>query len=74
MTANTCSHFRFGTVGKPLAENEIRFEADGEILVRSPGLFAHYYHEAAPSDRFTEDGFYRTGDCGYLDTDGYMYA
>jgi long-chain acyl-CoA synthetase len=72
MAANTCRHYRFGTVGRPLPQNEIRFEPDDEILVRSPGLFAGYYREAFPTDRFTEDGFYRTGDCGYLDPDGYL--
>lgn len=73
MAANRYDQYRFGSVGKPLSQNELRFDADGEILVRSPGLFANYFREPPPTDRFTEDGFYRTGDCGYLDPDGFLY-
>jgi len=60
-------------VGKPLAVNEIRIASDGEILVRGPGVFQGYCGEAPPSDRFTSDGFFETGDCGYFDNDGFLF-
>lgn len=73
MAMNRLGDYRFGSVGKPLAENDIRFDADGELLVRGPGLFRGYYREQTPCERFTADGYYRTGDCGHLDADGFLY-
>jgi long-chain acyl-CoA synthetase len=73
MSASTRGAWRLGSVGKPLPQNEIRFGDDGEILVRGPGVFRGYYREEGPSDRFTADGFYRTGDVGRLDEDGFLY-
>ena len=73
MAINRLSDYRFGSVGRPLPENDIRFDADGELLVKGPGLFRGYFREPRPADRFTEDGYYRTGDCGYLDQDGFLY-
>lgn len=73
MAANRVSDFRFGSVGKLFPQNEYRFAEDGEILVRGPGLFQGYYGQERPADRFTSDGFYRTGDCGRLDQDGFLF-
>ena len=73
MSMNRVGDYRLGSVGKPLPQNEIRIDADGEILVRGPGLFTGYYHESRPAERFTDGGYYRTGDCGYLDEDGFLY-
>lgn len=73
VAVNRLSDFRFGTVGKPLAPNEVRLAEDGEVLVRGPGVFAGYLGEASFADRFTEDGFYRTGDLGRFDDDGFLY-
>lgn len=72
VTVNRLSDFRFGSVGKPLAPNEVRLADDGEVLVRGPGVFAGYLGEATSADRFTEDGFYRTGDLGRFDRDGFL--
>lgn len=73
MAANRPDAFRFGSVGKPLPQNEIRLAPDGEILVRSPGLFPGYLHQPNPQNLFTPDGFYRTGDLGRFDPDGFLY-
>ncbi|MFH1022071.1 MAG: hypothetical protein V1809_01620, partial [Planctomycetota bacterium] len=54
-----------------LPENEVVLAADGEVLVRGPGLFRGYTNGTAP-DAFTADGFYRTGDLGEMDADGYL--
>nr|WP_315400964.1 AMP-binding protein [uncultured Duganella sp.] len=67
--------------GKPFAATEVRIEqtagdADpvGEILVRSRKLMAGYWRlPAATAERMTDDGWFRTGDLGYLDKDGYLY-
>ncbi len=73
MAANTPECCRFGSVGKPLTENEIRFAEDGEILVRGPGVFRGYEGGEPGEDCFTPEGYYRTGDIGYCDADGFLF-
>lgn len=73
VAANRTTAYRFGSVGKVLATNEIRFAPDGEILVRGPGLFHGYHRMGKPPGRFTDDGFFHTGDCGRFDQDGFLY-
>lgn len=62
-----------GCVGRPLPENEIRIDETGEILIRGPGVFAGYLGDAESTQRFTEDGFFRTGDAGRFDESGCLY-
>lgn len=73
MAANRRDAYRFGSVGRPLEENEIRLADDGELLVRGPGVFAGYDRDDGAAGRFTADGFYRTGDIGRFDDDGFLY-
>ena len=73
MTMNTPGQWRAGSVGKILEENEVRLADDQEVLVRGPGVFRGYRGEAGTNGRFTRDGFYRTGDCGFIDEDGFLY-
>lgn len=64
---------RSDTVGPPVKGVEIRVADNGEIQVKSPGLFKGYYRNpAATAESYTEDGWYHTGDAGYLDTDGQL--
>ena len=64
---------RDDTVGPPVAGVEIRVADNGEILVKSPGLFKEYYrNSAATEEAHSSDGWFRTGDAGYLDTDGQL--
>jgi long-chain acyl-CoA synthetase len=65
---------RMGAVGKPLPNVEIKFAEDGELLVRGPSIFVGYWHKSqANSDCFDAEGFFRTGDIGHLDSDGFLY-
>lgn len=63
---------RHRTDGPPLEGVEIRLEADGEILSRGPDLFMGYIDPALNGIVFDDDGWYRTGDVGVLDADGYL--
>jgi long-chain acyl-CoA synthetase len=72
-TINLPGAFRFGTVGRAIPGTEVTLAEDGELLVRGPGVFKGYYRdEAATREAFTEDGFFRTGDIGLIDAEGYV--
>jgi long-chain acyl-CoA synthetase len=73
LSVNDPDDFKFGTVGRAVAGCEVRFADDGEILVRSDTVFAGYYKDPdATAAAFTDDGFFRTGDVGEMDDDGFV--
>lgn len=60
-----------GTVGKPLPGIDVKISDDGEILVKAPTVTPGYYNNPkANEEAFTSDGYFRTGDAGYLTSDG----
>jgi len=64
---------RADTVGVPIEGVEIRLADSGELLVRTPGLLKGYYkNEAATREALTEDGWYRTGDAGFMTPGGHV--
>jgi long-chain acyl-CoA synthetase len=64
---------RSDTVGVPCRDVEIRLADTGEILVRSPGLLKEYYkNPQATAEVKTADGWYHTGDAGFLDATGQL--
>lgn len=73
-TVNKLDHYRIGTVGPAFPGHEIRIANDGEVVVRGPCLFQEYWHNpAATAEAFDEDGWFRTGDLGTLDDDGFLH-
>jgi long-chain acyl-CoA synthetase len=61
------------TVGKPVANVELRIAESGEVLYRSPGVFKEYFkNPQATNDTKTDDGWVHTGDAGYLDERGHL--
>ena len=61
------------TVGVPIAGVEIKLTDSGEILVKSPGLLKEYYkNPAATREVLSADGWYHTGDAGFLDHSGHL--
>lgn len=71
ISCNPIDDVRLDTVGRPVAGVEVRCEENGEILARSASLMVGYLPEGANDDAFA-DGWYRTGDVGHLDDDGYL--
>ena len=65
-----------GTVGKPCKDTTIKIAEDGEILAKGPQIFkkkqAYFNRPELDAESFTEDGFFKTGDIGYFDEDGYL--
>jgi len=71
-TVNTPSMTRIGTVGIPLPGTTVRVAADGEILVKGIGVFKGYHGNPRATAEAFVDGFFRTGDLGELDEDGFL--
>ncbi len=64
---------RADTVGIPISGVEIKVAANGEIMVKSPGLLKEYYkNPAATAEVLTADGWYHTSDAGFLDAHGHL--
>jgi long-chain acyl-CoA synthetase len=63
---------KLGTVGKPLSNVEVKVAADGEILVKGPSIFSSYWNKPAETKATFEDGWFKTGDVGNLDADGFL--
>jgi long-chain acyl-CoA synthetase len=72
VTANAEGAWRLGTVGRPLPGVEVRVAPDGELLVRGPGNFREYFHDPEATAAAFDDGWFRTGDIGEIDADGYV--
>lgn len=72
-SANLPDAIRIGSVGRPLPGVTIRIDDDGEVLIAGDLVFKGYWrNEAASADVLTADGWFRTGDLGQLDSDGYL--
>src|SRR5262245_15034415 len=73
LASNHPSAFKFGTVGRPFPGVEIRIAEDGEILARGPNVARGYYHKQEETAAvFGTDGWFRTGDIGEIDGDGFL--
>ncbi len=81
LTFNQEGRARVGAAGRPIKDVVLRIApmpdlepGTGEIQARGPTVFAGYWHNnEATKEAFTEDGFFRTGDLGHIDQDGYLY-
>jgi long-chain acyl-CoA synthetase len=71
IACNPLDDVRLDTVGRPVPGVDVRVGEHGEIQARSESLMAGYLPDEATAEVFC-DGWYRTGDVGWLDTDGYL--
>ena len=73
ITAGVMEDNRVGTVGKPIRNVEVRIASDGEIEARGPNVMSGYYNKPEETRAvFTEDGWFKTGDIGAIDEDGFL--
>src|SRR6266481_1797179 len=72
IAVNTPAAHKLGTVGKPLANVEVRIADDGEVLASGPSIFNGYWNRPEETQAAFVDGWFKTGDIGYLDSDGFL--
>lgn len=73
VTSNTLANNKVGTVGRPIPHVTLKIAEDGEILVKGPNVMQGYYRKPEETRAaFTEDGWFKTGDIGRVDEDGYL--
>ena len=73
-SVNRPGRFRFGTVGPALPGFEVEADDEGELLIRSPTVFAGYYKDPeATAEVLGDDGWLRSGDVGSVDADGFVH-
>jgi long-chain acyl-CoA synthetase len=74
ISLNTPVRQKMGSAGAPLHNVELKFAEDGELLARGPSVFGGYWQKpAANAECFDSEGWFRTGDIGHLDQDGFLF-
>ncbi len=71
---NTPRAHKLGTVGRPLSNVEVRIAEDQEILVRGPSVFRGYWNRPEETSNALADGWFKTGDIGMLDEEGFLWV
>ena len=73
LTVNSPTDLRFGSVGKTLFNVEVKIADDGEILAKGPNIMSGYYKDKKSTEEvFDNEGWFKTGDIGHLDNDGFL--
>jgi long-chain acyl-CoA synthetase len=74
VSINNGGAYKIGSVGTMLPNVECRIAADGEIEIFGPTVFVGYWNQPQlTAEAFTPDGWFRTGDIGHLDSDGFLF-
>jgi long-chain acyl-CoA synthetase len=72
ISCNTFEELKFGTIGKPLPNVQVKIAEDGEILARGDLVMQGYYKKPDETNEAIVDGWFHTGDIGYLDDEGFL--
>lgn len=73
IAVNSFDQMKLGSVGKPLDNLQVKIADDGEILVKGPSVTQGYLNKPEQTkEAFTEDGFFKTGDIGHIDEEGFL--
>jgi long-chain acyl-CoA synthetase len=72
IAVNTFDNLKFGSVGKAIPGVEVKIAEDGEILTKGPHVMEGYYKMEAETNEAMEGGWFRTGDIGHLDEEGFL--
>ena len=73
ITSSNPQAVKLGTVGRPIHNVQVRIASDGEVEAHGPGVMLGYYNKPdATRDVFTDDGWFKTGDIGEIDSDGFL--
>ncbi len=72
ISSNRLGGFKIGTVGQVHEGLHVKIAADGEILVKGPTVFKGYWNMPEETRAAFEDGWFKTGDIGQIDADGFL--
>ncbi|MBQ7596209.1 MAG: AMP-binding protein [Clostridia bacterium] len=78
VTCNTVKEFKFGSAGKPIACNQIKIhdpdeDGVGEIYIKGTNVMLGYYNDPQATAEAFDDGWFKSGDYGYIDEDGFLF-
>lgn len=73
IAVNSPEKFKFGSVGLPISGVEVKIAPDGEILTKGPHIMKGYYNRVDWTDEVIKEGWFYTGDIGYIDKDGFLF-
>ena len=74
ISVNSFGKIKVGTVGHVLENLDVKIQEDGEITVKGPSVFKGYFkNEEMTKEVFTQDGYFKTGDIGHIDEEGYLH-
>lgn len=72
ISVNTLENLKFGSVGRPIPGVDVRIAEDGEILTKGPHVMKGYYKMESETQEAIKDGWFHTGDIGFLDDEAYL--